>query len=627
MHERLQTAGARFRDETAATTSSVEVDELLPGGAARRKSGVLVVAAAAVVLLVVGLALGLRGSHRPVAPSADHAGLVGNVWLVSPNVRPSTAALYISQSGHLVADDECRVIGGLARIAGSRLTIADVSVRPKPCTDQYGAGFYEQGTRVLRGSASFRIDNGGLTISRAGIGSLHFVLAQAPIPPPSLDIPTPTGTDWVAPDGSVLRIDPTTGQLSGGWCGGRAVVSGPAVRFTDCRHTGRASYDALVAGGSLTLTAAAPHVPPRLAFRWRPADASVIEPASLTGRTWHLESVAGAPASSGSLRISNRTAVVDDGCTTYRRAVKVARGSFTIAGGGPANACNDQAATADSFVFNDPATWMVRNGRLIVYGGGSQTLALVYGSAAPTAPQQNPAALLAHPWQVVTIRAGSGRYAQGAPTADPATLTFTDSGYRLAHTCYYLDGLAQRGPHTIRFGKRKLVDHSCPRPQYYAAAKQAAQAVDAMLAGDVRWSINGSELTLSGHEGTLVLRPVDTGSPALLGRWTLRSIVPNAGSTTPDFPTAPVVFTFTSRAAAAGSTMATTVAYSDNRIRFDQPWSDNFSLNVGEPELSASTGRFVYGSLLQGALSYAVSGNSLIIVKAGVGQANFTRLR
>ena len=256
----------------------------------RRPRVLLAVAAAAVVLLVAGIVVGLRSSQHGVQPTGDNAGLVDNVWLVSPNGKPSTASFYISRTGVLVADDECRLIGAKAVVSSTRITVTDLSVRLKPCTDQYGAGFYDKGTRVLRGTSTFRIDEAGLTITHAGVGSLHLALAQTPIPPPTLDIPTLTGADWLTPQRKVLHIDPTTGRLSGGWCTGRGLVTGSSVQFTGCPATGTGRYRAAISGTTLTLTASSGHT---LVFFWRPTGASVVDQSAVGDRTWRLETVAG----------------------------------------------------------------------------------------------------------------------------------------------------------------------------------------------------------------------------------------------------------------------------------------------------------------------------------------------
>ena len=534
---RLRAAGERFRTETDAA-ETVDISELAATPerrhAPRRSHLVLGAAAAAVVALVVALTLALRGSTHPSPPSVDSAGLLGNVWLVSTDGRPSTAALYISRSGVLVADDECRVIGARAAVAGSRLSITDVTVRLKPCTDQYGPGFYDAGTRVLLGSATFHIDDRGMTITHAGVGSLRFVLAPTPIPPPSLDVATLTGTDWVAPSGKILHIDPGTGQLSGGYCRGRATLAGPSVTFENCSSTLHGGYLASVAGATLTLTPAPSHAPfpvkprPKLRFEWRPLDGSIIDPASLTGRTWHLQTVDGSPASAGSLRIAGGAAVVDDGCATYRRSVQVAAGAFTIAGKAPGHACTDQADTADSFVFNSPAVWTVRDGRLIVYGGGSQAFALVYGSGSGA---QDPNLLLGHQWELASITFGTGPYRDGAPSDDPAVLSFTGAGYKLTDVCSVVTGSAQRGNETIDFAGAHVDGHNCPAPLPGSTQGQAAQAIDAILSGEVRWSLDGSTLTLESGAGKLVLTASGDDVAALVGRtWQLTGT--QHGSTT-----------------------------------------------------------------------------------------------
>lgn len=518
MEGRLRAAGERFRagnpgtDVPADVADATDVTPIVPH---RRSRYLLVAAAAAVVVLVVGLTLALRGStHAPPPPSVDNAGLQGNVWLVSNDGRPSTAALYISRTGELVADDDCRLIGAKTRVVGGRLTLSDVTVRLKACTDQYGPGFYDKGTRVLRGPASFRIDSKGMTITRPGVGSLRFVLAQTPIPPPSLDVPTLTGTDWVAPNGKVLHIDPTTGQLSGGYCSGRAVVRATGVHFVGCAQFSPATYQALLSGATLTLQRVpldlGPPDPRRdLRFTWQSLDASIIDPASLTGRTWHLQTVNGSPASSGSLSIDGSQAVVDDGCTTYRRSVTVGTGTFTISGGGPAHACSDQATTADSFLFARPATWTVRDGNLIVYGGGSQAFAAVYGAATP---QSSNSALEGVTWTV--------------PHWGVYLVVQSDGTARLSDGCFIGTYQVQVVGDRLTVGKM-LVGGGCMRPYFPPAMLRHEARYNQMLKhGAVTWAVSGNTLTLTKPgRRPLTLTTAGSSAPTLVGTdWMLSRI-------------------------------------------------------------------------------------------------------
>src|SRR5689334_6004718 len=220
MDARLRAAGQRWRERSDGDTVVAElpdVAEELPSlSPHRRRTWFVAAAAAAVVALIAGLTFALRGEPRHGTPNAETAGLEGVVWLLPATRDMGSSAppptLYIGRDGTLVADDECRLIGGHATVIGQRLTLRDFVVRLKQCTDQYGSGFYDKGTNVLRGPAKYSINSAGLTITRAGFGSLHFVTAPKDVLPPSLDVPTLTDTNWRAPDGKTLRIDAATGD-------------------------------------------------------------------------------------------------------------------------------------------------------------------------------------------------------------------------------------------------------------------------------------------------------------------------------------------------------------------------------------------------------------------------------
>ncbi len=654
MDARLRAAGQRWRAGTDGDTALAEVpeiDEELLAPPRRRRTWLVAAAGAAVVALVAGLAIGLRGQPRHAPPSADTAGLQGVVWLLqgAPGTR-STATFYVGHDGNLVADDECRLIAGHASVTASRLTVSDPVVRYKGCTDQYGPGFYDSGTKLLRGSSAYSIDSSGLTIKR-GSGSLHFVPAAKAVPPPSLDVPTLTDTTWRAPDGKTLRIDAASGTISGTICAGRATVAGPAVTFTGCGPTGQGTYLASISGTALTLEAQTidpgfSGMSPQLTFQWEPTSA-VIDPSALTDHIWTLDAVAGRPASAGTLKIADGTAAVDDGCRSFTAPATVTRGTFTMRAHAPAHPCSDAAGTVDSLLSSDPAAWVVRGGRLIVYGGGSQSFSLVYGTVqqtstnalqgawtlvkvfdangvvrpltaeaqvtigadgsmrgtdgcrkyiAPTAVHDdgatadfsltilstttcppivaqtadlvdrvlsgrasvivrpgllivsmdeigrlvftgattagpNPQLLTAHSWQITTVTFGNGHFRHGAAVQDGgATLTFTGDTYRIEHPCSIVSGSARLAPGVATFATWNTDDHSCPPPPAAGSVRdEAAQAIDRILTGQVRWSIDGSVLTLTGTRGSV--RAVG-GLPADLtgSRWRLVSTAHSASN-------------------------------------------------------------------------------------------------
>lgn len=498
MDARLRAAGRRWRETTDGDMLTAQLpdldEELPPQGPRRRRTWFVAAAAAAVVALIAGLTFALRGEPRHAPPNAETAGLQGVVWAVRPSALASNGAatLFIGRDGTLVADDECRLIGAHATLSGDRLTVTHLVVRYKPCTDQYGTGFYDKGTNVLRGPASYTVGTDGLTITRPHVGSLHFAVAGPGVVAPSLDVPTLTDTTWRAPSGKTLRIDAGNGTVSGTFCAGRARVAGPTVHFTDCAPTGQGAYLATISGATLTLEAQSidpgfSGMPRRLTFQWQPADPSIIDPATVTGRTWALESVGGLPASSGSLQISGSTAAIDDGCRTMARAIRVHRGSFSLIGAPPSHACSPQALTVDSFLSNDPASWVVRDGKLIVYGGGSQTNALVYGAAVQTTTSP-----LAGAWTLAKVFDASGAV---RPATAPATLRVAADG-----TVTGTDGCRTFTGTVSTNGGTATFQLTMPEPGCSPAIEQTASLVDKVLSGPVTFIVASDVLIISKNE-------------------------------------------------------------------------------------------------------------------------------
>ena len=165
---RLRAAGERWRsahetvatvDRTAATTSSVA--ETAPERKPRRHWTLLASAAVVTAAIVVGGTIVLRGS-------GDGTGIAR---ATPPRSRTPSGARRRAQDhlrrpasisdGHLVADDDCRIVTGNVAVGGDTLTVTDQVVRYKSCVDQYGPGYYEQGTQVLDGSSTYTITTPG----------------------------------------------------------------------------------------------------------------------------------------------------------------------------------------------------------------------------------------------------------------------------------------------------------------------------------------------------------------------------------------------------------------------------------------------------------------------------------
>ena len=302
--------------------------------------------------------------------------------------------------------------------------------------------------------------------------------------------------------------------------------------------------------------------------------------------------------------------MIDDGCTTFQRPADVATGTFTISGNPPAHVCSTQSATALSFLLADLTTWVIRDNELIVYGGGSQAFALVYRSSTSTRPQHDWTPLRAHPWQ--------------APMPDPAVVTFTRTGYSIAHTCYYRIASMQVSGATIAFGSGRSVPHSCPAPAKGSGRDQAAAHLDAIFSGQVRWAIVDGQLALSGNKGTVLLQPPGAEQSSLTSSaWHLTS-------TTTDGQTRPavgdVVLTFPTpqslllkRCYQSGTPVtvqSTTLTVRFLRTTLARPCPSG---PPGTQEQNAAL-----DSVLSGTVTWVIDGNRLTLSK-GAGSLVFTR--
>ena len=80
-----------------------------------------------------------------------------------------------------------------------------------------------------------------------------------------------------------------------------------------------------------------------------------------------------------------RRCLIDDGCVSSDRTGQVARGRCRSACRFTKKRCPAPGSRdcGQPSCRADPASWVVRGGKLIVYGGGSQTFSLVYAAAKP----------------------------------------------------------------------------------------------------------------------------------------------------------------------------------------------------------------------------------------------------
>ncbi len=380
-------------------------------GGGRRAVSAASAATVAAVLVAGGVAAcaGAPDGDQAAAPPA--APLHGSVWqLVGDHGRHSSSAtLQIDGSGHLVADDACQVIGTEVHVSGDNLRLTGQVVRWKSCTDSVGeTTFGPQQQKILRGTATYDISGRTLTIRNGK----SMQLRMTKLPAPSLDVATFVGADWLlvrasndhgtypVPDDVTLRIDDNhrlhatdggcrtlTGAVNEQLTGirlqasatGRPCSTSPAVGIVNSVLDGGIRQSAV--DGYLTITHPGAGT---LVYRWNPHTAAT-DPNRFTGRTWRLAAIEHDPAvAPAMLRIERAGRVTgSDGCRTFTGSAQVHPGTADLrlrfgaavpCASGPAN----QAATIDSFLGARHVVWAIREGTLLVYGGGSQAYALRY---------------------------------------------------------------------------------------------------------------------------------------------------------------------------------------------------------------------------------------------------------
>ena len=442
MDARLRQAGASWRAATDVRPDAADVeilDTAVPTRRSRpsRRSTLIVSAAAVAAALVAGGSVLLSGGGGRTPSSADSAGLKGTVWRLvgygdAQRRTNSLSTLFIGKDGKLVADDECSVIGArhlhLGRPAGPHRPHRGPVPRLRRLVL---AGVRRDRGRCAHRTGDYSVDGDQLTLRVTGQPTMHLVAAPQ-LPAPTLDVPTFVGATWrlsavtdakgvpqMVPREVTLRIADGTMTASDG-CNtltGAVQVTGQDARLkgvssTEIGCTGSTAATAAVidrffAGSSLhgdvagsTLNVKGDGVGGVLTYEWVPADPAAVAPGALTDREWVLTSIAGVAAHAlASLGVDARGPTSGtDGCTDIDATADVRPGALTLTGmpTAPPTVCTgaaaDQATTIDSILNQKPASWSVRGGKLIIYGGGAQAFSLVYetGKPPPSYPSETP---------------------------------------------------------------------------------------------------------------------------------------------------------------------------------------------------------------------------------------------
>jgi heat shock protein HslJ len=663
MDARLRRAGEAWR--TAATPvdeiAPTEPEELTTPSAARprrHRTGLLASAAVVAAALVAGgsvLVANLNGGSDKRGADMEGVALQGTVWQFVGygdhlNDR-SSSTLYISADGRLVADDECELLSAQVDAASGSLDVTGLAERYKGCVDTYEPAF-GRGIDLLNSNPPYSIDATGLTIG-AGDDAMHF--AASKLPAPVLDVPTFTETDWrlvsaTDADGNASSVD---GDLVFHVQGGRFKAdegcnklsgeltdagSQPDIKTVESTTLPCPSpqpfeqvmqavfqpgpVDAAVRGAELTISRDGAG---SLTYQWVPADADATNPNALVGHDWQLASVAGVPASGDvGLYAGPSELSVIYGCGAVGGHARIGHGTLHIDGmtEGAAPGCigdiGDQSSTIDSFLASDPL-WRIQDGKLVITdSGGAQAFALVFE---PGKPQQKADVPLAGTnW---TLAKALDADKHDVPVAGNAALLIDDSN-RLTGSdgCNSFSGDVTVDKTTIGFGAGlAITELACTDDQVAATAAR----VDAVLHGEISWSISGDELALTKDGvGTLVYQEAQpttksTDPNDLIGAtWKLTTIEtggPDGIAQTPDQPSRIVI-------------SASSLDFGCDRANVTL---GNGTLAIGafhmiDPQLR---GCHVFDAqeieaVLAGKVSWVIEGDQLTIAKDGVGGLVFT---
>lgn len=551
MDARLRAAGETWRaDHSAVATPSrpaTELETLSPNHPRRpRRTGLFASAAVVAAALVAGGAFLLNNSGDGNGNrNGDSAAVEGTVWRLTGydgdhGTNNSLSTFYIGPDGSLVADDSCMVIGAHANVDAGHLHPTNFDIRYRDCTDSVGEVTFTKAIDLLTSGPSFSVDGTALTIGAPGQPSMHLVAAPDLLPP-TTDVPTFLGAKWQltkVTDGQgadhpvvgAPTLQVREGRLStSDGCntlGGEVAIQNgkvdlKAVSSTAIGCTGPVSTTAAVIdtffsadtlhetvrGTTLTITGGGGS---ELVYEWVSDDPAATDPTNLIGKTWHLVSVAGEPAADPiDLRIDKDGQVrTSDGCKPLVGTARVGSGSLAlnlVENLTAINCQHPQGTTIGSFLTSDPVLWSIRDGKLLIYGGGAQAFSLVYETAAGSSPSASPTEpLLGKTWTLAVIETKDGNTSSGEGASDSGvTLTFdAKGGYRLGSHCNVWLGSVD-----IRDGSAVFTNRHSGGGVYDACLDQSLEHASAVLDGTVTWKINNGQLVVTKGNTTLTFDP------------------------------------------------------------------------------------------------------------------------
>jgi heat shock protein HslJ len=551
MDARLRRAGEMWRAAEPSAPMANGPAEDHPIAAVERprrahRIGLLASAAVVVAALIAGGAFvvggfGGNGSDKTTGAAA----LKGTVWRLvgydhQQQQTNSLSTFYISDEGRLVADDSCTVVVASARTDGGRLQLGTVESRYVGCADAVGSLTFDRGLATLTSHPAWSVDGKDLTISHGGDPTLH--LRAAPeLVAPSADRPVMPGAKWrlvqiLADDGDRKVYGSPTLEIKNGrltasdGCnslGGEVTVDGRRLTTKELASTAigctsqvglsAAVIDGVLGGGPTWYIGAnqlnlVKKGVGSLVYDWVPDDDIAVAAASMTGRKWVLASVAGVPAAApATLAVdAHGHATGTDGCEDLEAEATFGAGTVTLTGipDRPPPGCTgtgaDQASTIDSFLSQKPALWSVRDGRLIIGGGGAQAFSLVYETATPPSEPDPASQVAGTTWTLSTIETNGPDDNSGVATSQSGvTLAFdAKGGYRLASHCGAQVGKAHVTRRTIEFS-----DARTDGGNYDACLQESFQGAAKQLAGTVDWKIDNRQLRLTKGSTTLLFDP------------------------------------------------------------------------------------------------------------------------
>lgn len=212
------------------------------------------------------------------------------------------------------------------------------------------------------------------------------------------------------------------------------------------------------------------------------------------------------------------------GCGAVGGMAQVGAGTLLTTGipNGPAAGCTgaqgDQSATVDSFLASNPVRWSIRNGRLLIYGGGAQAYSLVFSGGPATPPPTiasatpvTAASLVGKRWRLTSasVETSSATSASGSGhlTSTQVVLTFDGhDGFRLTERCGDEAGTVTLSRDQAAFaGRHQTNSHSCPYPgaDEVAGETHDLHLVDTVFDGTAQLTVDGDEVTLTRGGATL----------------------------------------------------------------------------------------------------------------------------